>query len=90
MTTLPILHRPASSTRRHRALYPGTATALVGTLLAITVSGAYAMPGRDDHPSITSRVQAHGHYVAHGCFITPHSLSEAVAEALPRCYTLVR
>ena len=48
------------------------------------------MPGRDDRPAVpASRVQTDGHYVAHGCFITPHSLSEAVAEALPLCYTRV-
>jgi hypothetical protein len=90
MTTLSIRHRPASSISHRRALCSAAATGLVGTLLAITVNSAYAMPGRDGHTAVPAGTShAHGHYVAHGCFITPHSLSEAVAEALPLCYTRV-
>lgn len=82
MTTSPITHR--------RTRYAAAAIGLVGTLLAITLDSAHAMPGRDDHPAVPGRsVHGHGHYVGHGCFITPHTWSEALAGPLPRCYTYV-
>ncbi len=82
MTTSSINHR--------RALYAAAATGLVGTLLAITLNSAYAMPGRDDRPTVPGpTVHTHGHYVAHACFITPLTWSEALAGPLPRCYTYV-
>ena len=90
MTTLSILDCPASSISHRRALYSAAATGLVGIVLAITVNSADAMPGRDSHTAVPAgTAHTHGHYVAHGCFITPHTLSDAVAEALPLCYTRV-
>lgn len=77
MTTSSINHRPA--------IFAAAATGLVGTLLAITLNSAYAVPVRDDRPT----VHTHGHYVGHGCFITPHAWNEALAGPLPRCYTYV-
>ena len=48
------------------------------------------MPGRGDPPPApVPLVHTHGHYVAHGCFMTPHNLNEAEAEELPVCYTYV-
>lgn len=80
MTTSSIFHR--------RASYAAAATGLVGTLLAITLNSAYAMPGRDDRQTVPGRmVHAHGHYVGHACFITPNTWNEALDGPLPRCYT---
>ena len=90
MTTLSNLHRPTSSIRDRPALFAAAATGLVGTLLAITLGSASAMPARDDLPSVpVPAVHTGAHYVAHGCFITPHTLNAAVTEALPVCFTLV-
>jgi hypothetical protein len=91
MTTLSNIHRSASSIRHRRALSAAAAAGLVGTLLAMTLGSASAMPGRGD-PSSASLPTVHphaAHYVAHGCFITPHTLSDAVTEALPVCFTLL-
>jgi len=82
MPTLTNLHR--------RTISAAAATGLVGTLLAITLGSASAMPGRGDPPATPApAVHAHAHYVAHGCFITPHTLNDAVTEDLPVCFTLV-
>ena len=82
MTTSSINHR--------RAPYAAAATGLVGTLLAITLNSAYAMPGRDDRQTVHDRsVHADGRYVGHACFITPHTWNEALDGPLPRCYTSV-
>ena len=90
MTTLSNLHRPAPSIRHRRALRAAAATGLVGSLLALTLGSASAMPARGDPPSApVPAVHTGAHYVAHGCFITPHTLSDAVIEALPVCFTLV-
>lgn len=86
--TRTIVHRPTSSINHHRALSAAAATGLIGTVLAITLGSASAMPGRGDPPPAPA-VHTHGHYVAHGCFITPHNLNEAEAEELPVCYTYV-
>ena len=89
MTTLQNLHRSASSIRHRRTLSAAAATGLVGTLMAITLGSASAMPARGDLPSAVPAVHTGAHYLAHGCFITPHTLSDAVTEALPVCFTLV-
>jgi hypothetical protein len=82
MTTSSITHR--------RASYAAAVTGLVGTLLALTLNNASAMPGRDDHPTVPAdTAHTHGHYVEHSCFITPHTWNEALAGPLPRCYTWV-
>jgi hypothetical protein len=73
----------------HRSTFVIAATGVVGTLLATTLSSASAMPGRDDHPTVVAAAHARGHLVGHGCFITPHTWSEALAGPLPRCYTYV-
>jgi len=81
------VHRP---TNHVRALSAAAAAGLVGTLLAVTLGSASAMPGRGDPPPApVPLVHTHGHYVAHGCFMTPHNLNEAEAEELPVCYTYV-
>ncbi len=90
MTTLSNLHRPASSTRHRRALSAAAATGLAGVLLAVTLGGASAMPGRGDPPSAPApAVHTHGHYVGHGCFITPHTWNDELAGPMPVCYTYV-
>ena len=90
MTTLQNLHRYTSSIRHRRTISAAAAAGLVGTLLAITLGSASAMPARDDPPSApVPAVHTGAHYLAHGCFITPHTLSDAVTEALPVCFTLV-
>ena len=90
MTTLTNIHRPASSIRHRRALFAAAATGLVGTLLTLTLGSASAMPARGDPPSEpVPAVHTGAHYVAHGCFITPHTLNTAVTETLPVCFTLV-
>jgi hypothetical protein len=84
------VHRPTSTTTRLRTLCAAASASLVGALLAITLGSASAMPGRGDPPRAPApTVHTRGHYVAHGCFITPHNLNEAAAEALPICYTYV-
>lgn len=83
------VHRPTSSITHH-TVFAAAATGLVGTLLAITLGSASAMPGRGDPPPAPApAVHTHGHYVAHGCFITPHTLNDAVLEELPVCFTWV-
>jgi hypothetical protein len=90
MITFSNIHRPASSIRHPRALSATAAAGLVGTLLAITLGSASAMPARGDPPSApVPAVDSLAHYVAHGCFITPHTLNDAITEALPICFTLV-
>lgn len=90
MTTLSNVHPSASSIRHHRVRSAAAATGLAGTLLAMSLSSASAMPGRGDPASApVPAVHTGSHYLAHGCFITPHTLSDAVAEALPVCFTLV-
>ena len=94
MTTFSTVHRPTSSSHHRRALSAAAATGLVGTLLALTLTSAAAMPGRGDHPTSPAGVvhthgRSHGHYVAHGCFITPHTWNEALAGPMPICYTYV-
>ena len=89
MTTT-LVHRRTSPTKRHRTRSAAAATGLVGTLLAITLGSASAMPGRGDPPPTpVPVVHTHGHYVAHGCFITPHTWSDELAGPLPVCYTYV-
>ncbi len=66
------------------------AAGAVATLLALTLSTASAMPGRGEPPVAPAPVTHHAdHYVEHGCFITPHTWSDAIAGPLPRCYTYV-
>ena len=78
-----------SNTRR-RALYAAAATGLVGTLVSISLNSASAMPGRGEAPPApVPAVHTHGHYVAHGCFITPHSWNDELAGPMPVCYTYV-
>ena len=91
MTTFSNVHRHTSSIRHRRLLSAAAATGLVGTLLAITLNSASAMPARGgDPPSVPiPAVHTGAHYVAHGCFITPHTLNDAITEALPICFTLV-
>ena len=89
MTTT-IVHRPTSSINHHRALSAAAAAGLVGTLLSVTLGSASAMPGRGEPPPApVPAAPTHGHYVAHGCFITPHTWSDELAGPLPRCYTYV-
>jgi hypothetical protein len=85
------VHSPTSSINQHRVLSAGAAAGLVGTLLAITLGSASAMPGRGDPPPLTPvpAVHTHGHYVAHGCFITPHTWRDELAGPMPVCYTYV-
>jgi hypothetical protein len=83
------VHRPTSWNTHHRALSAAAAAGLVGTLLAATLGTASAMPGRGDPPPAPA-VQTHdghGHYVAHGCFITPHTWNDELAGPLPVCNT---
>ncbi len=88
MTTLSNVHRHVPSIRHRRTVAVAVATGLAGTLLAITLGSATAMPTRDDPPSArVPVVHTHAHYVAHGCFITPHTLNTAVIETLPVCFT---
>jgi len=84
-------HRSTSSINHHRAFPAAAAAALVGTLLAITLGSASAMPGRGDQPppALVPAVHTPGHYVAHGCFITPHTWSDELAGPMPVCYTYV-
>ncbi len=87
------VHRPTSSINHHRALSAAAAAGLVGTVLVVTLGSASAMPGRGDPPAApvpaVHTQHGHGHYVAHGCSITPHTMNEAVLEELPVCYTYV-
>jgi hypothetical protein len=87
------VHRPTSSLNHHRAIAAAAAAGLVGTVLAVTLGSASAMPGRGDPPPApVPAVQAHhgqGHDVAHGCFMTPHTWSVELAGPLPVCYTYV-
>jgi hypothetical protein len=82
------VHRPTSSINRHRTISAVAAAGLVGTLLTLTLGSASAMPGRGEPPPAPVPV-AHGHYVSHGCFITPHTTNAVVLEELPVCYTYV-
>jgi hypothetical protein len=87
------VHRLTASITHPHAL-PAAATAgLVGTLLAITLSSASAMPGRGDPPPapvpVVQTQHGHGHYVAHGCSITPRTMNPALLQELPVCYTYV-
>ena len=76
------------SSNHRRAVHTAAAAGLAGALIAITVTSAAAMPGRADQPTApVSAVRPHGHEVGHGCFMTPHTWSEALAGPLPRCYT---
>ena len=84
------VHRPTSSINRHRILSAAAAAGLVGTLLAVTPGSAVAMPGHGDPPFAPApAVHTHGHSVAHGCFITPHTWSIELAGPMPVCYTYV-
>ena len=94
MITLSLVHRRAPSTTHRRTGYAAATAGLVGTLLAVTLGSASAMPGRDDHPTLPAGTahadgHPHGHYVGHGCFITPHTWSDALAGPMPVCYTRV-
>ena len=73
----------------HRHALRAVATGLVGALLALSLDSASAMPGREGPTVPIPTVHSHGHYVEHGCFITPHTWNEALAGPLPRCYTYV-
>lgn len=83
MTTPSISLRPAS-------LVAVASTGLIGTLLAVTLSGAQAVPPRDD-PLPARRLVAHtsGHDVEHPCFITPPTWNAALDGHLPRCHSSV-
>jgi hypothetical protein len=94
MTTLPNVHRLASSICHRHALAAAAAAGLVGTLLAMTLGSASAMPGRGDPPAapvpaVHTHGHTHGHYVGHGCFVTPHTWNDELAGPPPRCYTYV-
>ena len=79
-----------STINHHRSPFVAAAVAVLGTLLAGSLGSASAMPGRDDHPTVSSpSVDTRGHAVGHGCFNTPHTWSEALAGPLPRCFTYV-
>jgi type 1 fimbria pilin len=78
-----------STMNHHRFPHIAAATGVIGILFATTLTSASAMPGRGDPPTIAGTVHSRGHYVGHGCFITPHTWSEALAGPLPRCYTYV-
>jgi hypothetical protein len=83
-------HRPTSSINHHRTISTIAAAGLVGTLLAVTLGNASATPGRGDPPAAPApAVLTHGDYVAHGCFMTPHTWSIELAGPLPVCYTYV-
>jgi len=90
MTRTTVRH-PTSPINDHPTLSAAAAAGLVGTLLAVTIGSASAMPGRSDPPPVRAvhTHHGHGHYVAHGCFITPHNVNETEAEELPVCYTYV-
>ncbi len=78
------------SPNHRRTVHAAAATGLVGALMAATFTSAYAMPGRADQPTPPApAARAHGHDVGHGCFLTPHTWSEALAGPLPRCHTYV-
>ena len=84
------VHRSTSSLNHHRIISAFAAAGLVGTLLAGTLGSASAMPGRGDPPaSPAPALTTHGHDVAHGCFMTPHTWSVELAGPLPVCYTYV-
>ena len=85
------VHRPTSAINHHRALSAAAAAGLVGTLLAVTLGSASAMPGRGDPPPAPAvqTQHGHGHYVAHGCSLTPHTTNQALLRELPVCYTYV-
>ncbi len=89
------VHRPTSSINHHRILSAAATAGLVGTLLAVTLGSASAMPGRGDSPPAPVPVRigqtqhGHGYYVAHGCSITPHTMNQALLRELPVCYTYV-
>ncbi len=89
--TRTIVRRPTSGITHHRGLSAAVAAGLVSTVLAVTLGSASAMPGRGDPPAapVPAVHTQHGHYVAHGCSITPHTMNEAVLEELPVCYTYV-
>ena len=84
-------HRSTSSINHHRALSAAAVAGLVGALLAVTLCSASAMPGRGDPPLAPAvyTQDTHGHYVAHGCFITPHTWNDELAGPMPVCYTYV-
>jgi hypothetical protein len=84
------VHRSTSSINHHRIISAVAAAGLVGTLLAATPVSASAMPGRGDPPAGPAPVvTTHGHYVPHGCFMTPHTWSVELGGPLPVCYTYV-
>ncbi len=83
------VHRPTPSINHHRALPAAAAAGLLCTLLAVTLGSASAMPGRGDPPPAPAVQTQHGHYVAHGCSITPHTMNQALLQELPVCYTYV-
>ena len=80
-----------TSTINHRHVtYAAAVTAMVGTLLAITLNSAYAVPGPEDRQTVGGRLaHPHGHYLWHACFITPHTWNVALEGPLPRCYIRV-
>jgi hypothetical protein len=84
-------HRPTSSINHHRALSAAAVAGLVGALLAVTLGSASAMPGRGDPPPAPAvyTQDTHGHYVAHGCFITPNTWNDELDGPMPVCYTAV-
>ncbi len=84
-------HHPTSSSNHHRTLSTAAAAGLVGALFAVTMGSAAAMPGRGYPPTAPAvhTLHTHGHYVAHGCFITPHTWNDELAGPMPVCYTYV-
>ena len=82
MTTSSINHR--------RTTHAAAVIGLVGTLLAITLNSAYAMPGHDHSPTGSDpAADSHAYDLGHSCFLTPNTWNEALAGPLPRCYTYV-
>jgi hypothetical protein len=75
------------------------AIGVIGTMMAMTIGTAHAMPGHGEPPvgpaPVTHVKTTHktghqtGHLVPHGCFITPHTWNDEIAGPMPVCYTYV-
>jgi hypothetical protein len=94
MNTFDLVPGPTSSIKGRHVVQVVAAVGLAGALLVGTSTSTSAMPGRDDHPTtVTARADRNhhrlGYYVAHGCFITPHTWHDALAGPMPVCYTYV-
>jgi hypothetical protein len=91
LMTRTTVQRHTASIKLHRGVSIAAVTGLVGAVLTVTLGSASAMPGREDPPPVPiPAVHIHhgdGHYIAHGCFITPPTVDRGAADALPVCYT---